>query len=113
MPQLFARPRTPNDNAFTESLFGTIKRARQYPGRFLDLDDAIQYFSRYIPWYNTEHYYPRIDYVTPDQCHQGLKESIVCFRRQRLEKQRQLRKGVNLLNPKPLTADEVNCMLSP
>ena len=113
MPQLFARPRTPNDNPFIESLFGTIKTAPQYPGRFLDLDDAVQYFGRYIPWYNTEHYHSRIDYVTPDQCHQGLRDSIVSFRRRHLEKQRQLRKEVNRLNRKPLTAHVVNCMLNP
>jgi putative transposase len=113
MPQLFARPRTPNDNPFIESLFGTIKTAPQYPGRFLDLDDAVQYFGRYIPWYNTEHYHSRIDYVTPDQCHQGLRDSIVSFRRRHLEKQRQLRKEVNRLNRKPLTVVTSNCMLGP
>jgi transposase InsO family protein len=36
MPQLFARPRTPNDNPFIESAFSTVKRAPEYPGRFLD-----------------------------------------------------------------------------
>jgi putative transposase len=35
MPQLFARPRTPNDNPFVESAFGTVKTAPGYPGRFL------------------------------------------------------------------------------
>ena len=32
MPQLFARPRTPNDNPFIESAFSTVKRAPAYPG---------------------------------------------------------------------------------
>ena len=27
MPQLFARPRTPDDNPFIESAFSTVKRA--------------------------------------------------------------------------------------
>ncbi|MHB8524485.1 MAG: DDE-type integrase/transposase/recombinase [Limisphaerales bacterium] len=36
MPQLFARPRTPNDNPYIESAFSTVKRAPEYPGRFLD-----------------------------------------------------------------------------
>jgi hypothetical protein len=35
------------------------------------------------------------------------------LRNQNLKKQRQLRKEVNRLNRKPLTADEVNCMLDP
>jgi putative transposase len=49
MPQLFARPRTPNDNPFVESLFGTVKTAPEYPGRFLDREEAVQYFNRFFP----------------------------------------------------------------
>jgi len=36
MPQLLARPRALNDNPCVVSLFGTIKMAPEYPGRFLD-----------------------------------------------------------------------------
>ncbi len=113
MPQLFARPRTPNDNPFIESLFGTIKRAPQYPGRFLDQEDARQYFSRYIRWYNVEHYHSRIGYVTPDQCHRGLRDTIVSLRNQKLQQQRQLRKEVNRSNQISLTSDTVDCMINP
>jgi transposase InsO family protein len=74
MPQLFARPRTPNDNPFVESLFRTVKRALDYPGRFLDRDQGTGYFVRYFPWYNTQHLHSGIDYVTPDQCHRGLRD---------------------------------------
>ena len=113
MPQLFARPRTPNDNPFVESLFGNIKTAPQYPGRFLDRDHGIQYFDRYFPWYNTEHYHSGIEYVTPQQCHQGLRESIVARRNQNLEKQRRLRKEVNLLKQKLLTDDPLDLIVNP
>ena len=95
MPQLFARPRTPNDNPFVESLFGTVKTASKYPGRFLDRRQAVEYFGPYFQWYNTEHFHCGIDYVTPDQCHQGLMENIVAYRKSRLQKQRRLRKEVN------------------
>jgi putative transposase len=44
MPQLFARPRTPNDNPFVESLFGTVKTAPQYPGRVFVQDLCNNYF---------------------------------------------------------------------
>jgi len=74
MPQLFARPRIPNDNPFVESLFGTIKTHHQYPGRFRDCAEACTYFGSYLHWYNTEHLHSGIDYVTPEQCHQGLRE---------------------------------------
>jgi putative transposase len=95
MPQLFARPRTPNDNPFVESAFSTIKTAPQYPGRFLDCTEATKYFDRFFAWYNTEHYHCGIDYVTPDQCHRGLKDIIVSQRKANLAHQRNLRKEVN------------------
>jgi putative transposase len=95
MPQLFARPRTPNDNAFVESAFSTIKTAPTYPGRFLDCAEATKYFDRFFAWYNTEHYHCGIDYVTPDQCHRGLKDIIVSRRRANLVNQQNLRKEVN------------------
>jgi transposase InsO family protein len=95
MPQLFARPRTPNDNPFVESAFSTIKTAPTYPGRFLDCEEATKYFDRFFAWYNTEHYHSGIDYVTPDQCHRGLRDKIVSQRRADLTNQRNLRKEVN------------------
>jgi len=95
MPQLFARPRTPNDNPFVESMFGTVKSAPQYPGRFLDHREAIRYFERYFSWYNNEHLHSGINYVTPDQCHRGLRDQIVAERQRKLTAQQQLRKAVN------------------
>jgi putative transposase len=95
MPQLFARPRTPNDNPFIESAFSTVKRAPEYPGRFLDDGQAVAYFGRYFTWYDTEHYHSGIDYVTPDQAHQGLREKIVAQRRVKQQAQRRRRRVEN------------------
>jgi len=95
MPQMFARPRTPNDNPFVESIFGTVKTAPQYPGKFLDQTEAIGYFERYFHWYNTEHLHSGINFVTPDQCHRGLRDQIVAERNKKLVAQQQLRKEVN------------------
>ena len=71
MSQLFTRPRTLNDSPFVESLFAATKTAPQYPKRILDLDHRIQYFDRYFLCNNRENYHSGIDYVTPEQCHQG------------------------------------------
>jgi putative transposase len=95
MPQLFARPRTPNDNPFIESAFSTVKRAPEYPGRFLDDDQAIAYFKRYFTWYDTEHYHSGIDYVTPQQAHDGLRPGIVEQRRVQKLAQRRRRREEN------------------
>jgi putative transposase len=113
MPQLFTRPRTPNDNPFVESLFGTVKTAPEYPGRFLDRSQAVNYFDRYLPWYNTEHLHSGIDYVTPAQCHRGLRENIVAQRRAKLLQQRQFRKEVNRLKQSPLTDDLMTLIVNP
>lgn len=103
MPQLFARPRTPNDNPFVESMFGSIKRAPQYPGRFLDRDEAVRYFIEYFNWYNNDHLHSAIDYVTPNQCHNGLREIVISRRKAKLIKQRVYRKEVNRLSQNVLT----------
>ena len=95
MPQLFARPRTPNDNPFIESAFSTVKRAPEYPGRFLDDGQAVTYFGRYFTWYDTEHYHSGIDYVTPQQAHQGLRHKIVEQRRLKKLSQRRRRREEN------------------
>ncbi len=95
MPQMFARPRTPNDNPFVESAFGTIKQSPHYPGRFLDLTEANNYFDRFFTWYNHHHYHSGIDDVTPIQCHQGLKETIVAKRKTQQKNQQNLRKKAN------------------
>ena len=108
MPQLFARPRTPNDNPFVESLFGTIKMAPEYPGRFLDREEAVAYFSHYFPWYNKEHLHSGIDYVTPEQYHKGLRDEIVARRKENLKRQRHLRKEVNRFHQNASTDNPVN-----
>ena len=107
MPQLFARPRTPHDNPFVEALFGAVKTAPEYPGRFLDRDEAVDYFNQFLPWYNTEHLHSGIDYVTPEQCHRGLRENIVSERKANLKRQHLLRKEVNLLHQSALTNDPI------
>jgi len=112
MPQLFTRPRTPNDNPFVESLFGTVKTAPQYPGRFLDREEAMEYFNRYFPWYNNEHLHSGIDYVTPEQCHSGLREAIVTRRKENLKQQQHLRKEVNRLYQNVLTMNQENLILN-
>lgn len=111
MPQMFARPRTPNDNPYIESMFGTIKGSSKYPGRFLDRDVSVQYFRGYFSWYNYDHLHSGIDFVTPDQCHNGLREKIVSLRKAKLKNQIEHRKEVNRLKQNVLTNYQENLML--
>ncbi|MFT5494043.1 MAG: hypothetical protein ACI8V5_004444, partial [Limisphaerales bacterium] len=58
------------------------------------------YFSRYFTWYDTEHYHSGIDYVTPDQAHQGLRPQIAEQRQdQKLSAQRRRRAENQSTNP--------------
>jgi len=95
MPQLFARPRTPNDNPFIESMFSTVKNDPEFPDRFQDDVQAEAYFGIYVPWYNTEHYHSGIDYVTPQQAHTGQRAALVAERQRNIQEQRLRRQEVN------------------
>jgi transposase InsO family protein len=95
MPHLFARPHTPNDNPFVESAFSTVKRAPEYPGRFLDDVQAVTYCAGYFDWYNHEHYHSAIDYVTPQQAHEGQRGKIVQRRLRQHRAQRLRRRAEN------------------
>lgn len=95
MPQLFARPRTPNDNPFIEAMFSTTKGDPRYPERFRDRPEAEQYCAAYFPWYNTQHYHSALDYVTPDQAHTGQRSQVVAQRQARMAQARAYRKEAN------------------
>jgi transposase InsO family protein len=94
LTQTFSRPRTPNDNPFIESLFGTAKTAPAYPGWFpYDDESVVQgYFEKYFTWYDNEHYHSRIGYVTPAQKHMGQAEAIIAERKNQLTNQKEIRK---------------------
>jgi transposase InsO family protein len=100
--QKFARPRTPNDNPFVESLFSTTKGAPQYPGEFTDDVGGITYFTAFFDFYNNVRLHGKIGYVTPVQRHRGEDKAILarrceCLagaRRMRLQKNRSAAKEV-------------------
>jgi putative transposase len=108
MPQLFSRPRTPNDNPFIESAFSTVKRAPEYPGQFLDDREALAYFERYFDWYNHQHYHSGIDYVTPHQAHAGLRGEIVARRLSQQRAQRLRRRAANQRQIRPIQTQNHN-----
>jgi putative transposase len=67
-----SRPRVSNDNAYSESLFRTLKYCPQWPsGGFATLKDARQWMLTFSCYYNEEHRHSGIRFVTPDQRHQG------------------------------------------
>lgn len=99
--RLFARPRTPNDNAFVESLFSTVKTAPAYPGVFATLDEAVIYFTEFFRWYNEEHLHTRIGMVTPSQKHSGEAVRILAEREVIKQQTMVTRRDYNLHNRVP------------
>lgn len=89
--QKFARPRTPNDNPFVESLFSTTKGAPEYPEAFTDDIEALAYFTPYFDFYNNVRLHGKIGYVTPAQRHRGEDKAILALRSERLAKARTIR----------------------
>lgn len=77
----FSRPAVSNDNAYSESLFKTMKYRSNYPGKaFKDLAGARQWVDGFVQWYNHEHRHSAIGFVTPAQRHAGKDAALLSKR---------------------------------
>ncbi len=78
----FSRPRVSNDNAFSESLFGTAKSWPGYPSKPFDsIEAAREWTAGFVGWYNEEHLHSGIRFVTPADRHCGREARILNNRR--------------------------------
>ena len=76
-----SRPRVSNDNAFSESLFRTLKYCPHWPSQgFATLEAARAWVHKFVSWYNNEHCHSKIKFVTPAQRHQGEDKAILAQR---------------------------------
>lgn len=81
-----SRPRVSNDNAFSESLFKTLKFRPGFPvNGFATIEDARDWVLASVRWYNNEHRHSALHYVTPEQRHTGEAEHILAYRKQVIE----------------------------
>jgi len=65
----FARPRTSDDNPYSEAAFKTVKYRPDYPARFDSIDDARTWMRRFVAWYNHDHYHSALGYLHPADVH--------------------------------------------
>ena len=73
--QSMSRRANPYDNAWTESVIGTIKHELVQDGCFADIDDARRAIFDYIDgYYNTRRKHSSIGYITPNQCERRLNQ---------------------------------------
>ena len=75
-----SRPQVSNDNPFSESAFKTLKYSPTFPGRFVNVDDAVAFCREYFDWYNNEHRHSGIAYLTPSQVHAGEADAALQHR---------------------------------
>lgn len=80
MVDSYSRAGVSDDNPFSESLFGTIKTFRTFPGSFLDLKTGRDYFKGYFHDYNFTYKHSRIQFITPAEKHYGEEENILNLR---------------------------------
>lgn len=84
-----SRPRVSNDNAYSESLFRTVKYSPRWPSEgFESLEDARLWVKSFTIWYNTEHRHSRIKFVTPEQRHNRDDVAILLRREKLYEEQK-------------------------
>ena len=71
----FSRPRVSNDNPFSESLFKTVKYHPKWPTEgFNEIQAAEEWVRDFAYWYNKEHMHSSINWITPEERHQGQDE---------------------------------------
>lgn len=93
--QLFTRPRTPEDNAFIETWFKTLKYEELYRHNSLTPYQVRDVIAAFVEYYNRCRPHQGLGYVTPEQKHTGQAERILHQRRQRLAAARQRRLAMN------------------
>lgn len=77
----YSRPSVSNDNAYSESLFRTLKYCPAYPTQpFADRAAARAWVEAFVHWYNTQHLHSAIRFVTPDDRHAGCDTALLLAR---------------------------------
>ena len=64
-----SRPRTSNDNPFSEAQFKTLKYCPFFPGDFASIAEGREFLRLFFRWYNEEHHHSGIAMLTPSSVH--------------------------------------------
>lgn len=67
----YIRPGVSNDNAYIESWFATVKSDHAYPRAFNDIDQAIEWMTEWVDYYNHRHCHGGLAGYTPASVHDG------------------------------------------
>jgi putative transposase len=75
-----SRPRTSNDNAFSESQFKTMKYRPTYPRCFETVEEARAWCREFFAWYNHEHRHEGLALMTPADVHNRRTAQVLTKR---------------------------------
>ena len=90
----FSRPRTSDDNPYSEAIFRTLKYRPEYPtAPFATIDAARAWVTRFVHWYNQIHFHSGIGHVTPGSRHEGRDTAILAARKKVYEAARRRNPG--------------------
>lgn len=86
----FARPYTPDDNAWIEAFIKYLKYHPACPESFETVQDVIDWVTKFQKFYN-DHPHSSLGYVRPNEEHEGLGNAIRQRRKENLRLARQNR----------------------
>ena len=79
-----SRPRTSDDNPYSEAQFKTLKYRPDFPERFGSIQDARAHCQHFFSWYNQQHKHSGIAMLTPQTVHYGNADNVLKQRQQTL-----------------------------
>lgn len=71
-----SRPKTSNDNPYSEASYRTLKYCPAYPGWFTSVEHARTWCAAFFDYYNHEHRHSRLGWHTPASVHDGTARQI-------------------------------------
>ena len=87
----YSRPRVSNDNPFSEDQFKTLKYRSNYPqDGFKTIEDAREWVSIFVDWFNNKHYHSGLNFLTPNSRHNNEDDKIMEHRKKVYESAKQL-----------------------
>jgi putative transposase len=81
----FSRPHVSDDNAFSESLFKTVKYQPDYPGRFDGVLHGRGWLGPLLGWHNDDHHHSGLALFTPADVFFGRVEAVRAVRQAALD----------------------------
>jgi putative transposase len=80
-----SRPRTSNDNPFSEAQFKTLKYRSEFPERFDSFHHADSVCRELFDWYNNQHQHSSLAFLTPADVHYGRADALLAQRQRVLD----------------------------